>query len=127
MKSKKEWQEIAKKNRINRSAFNVRVHRGFSLEDAATIPLGKVGRKRLTFTKEDKNTRAYACKFAREVGVSIDDAIKIILSKRKAQKTKDVYRKTAAENGISHSTFLNRLARGWSIEMASTQPLGKKK
>lgn len=61
-------------------------------------------------------------------GWSVDKAITTALIPRSKRFNKRKYSeeliKETEERGICYGTFLNRISHGWSIEMASTTPIG---
>jgi len=91
-----EWRKIADANGIGYEAFRSRLHRGWSVEDAATKPVFDVA---VQCRELSQNQRKYQ-------GKHIDEALEKI--------------------GITYAVFSRRMRDGWNMELAlSTKRMTK--
>lgn len=119
------WHKVAERNGILRNTFNNRLRSGWPIDKAATKPAGpggraKTGAKPLCREAGLHEESVYQYRRARNGAPELTD--EEIVERLKAHHARLNVSALARECGISRATLSRRLARGWSVEKATTTP-----
>ncbi|CUB08553.1 hypothetical protein BN2127_JRS1_00335 [Bacillus cereus] len=117
-------------NGISYHTLYDRIRSGWTIKEAITTPPVRGG----IFTKEEReiaesNGISYNTAYTRiaVMGMSVEKAITTPLRPHRGRSRKHgQWKGIALENGISESTFYNRLGLGWTYQDAATKPARRK-